>query len=79
MHTLLIHLANEEPIMAEVEELPVAESQVIYCTNPRKRDGKELHYILTEVQTIIVPWHRINFVEVMPSGEEEAIVSPFAD
>jgi len=79
MHTLLIHLANEEPLLAEVEELPTPESQVIYCTNPRKRDGKELHYVLSEVQTIIVPWHRVSFVEVMPSGEEEAIVSPFAD
>jgi hypothetical protein len=31
------------------------------------------------VQTVIIPWHRISFVEVLPSGEEEEIVSPFAD
>lgn len=79
MHTLLIHVANEEPIMAEVEELPSTVDQVIYCTNPRRRDGKELHYVLSEVQTIIVPWWRINFVEIMPSGQEEEIVSPFMD
>lgn len=79
MQTLLIHLANEEPILAEVEQLPAQSDQVIYCMNPRRRDGKDLHYILPEVQMIIVPWWRINFVEVMPSGEEEEIVAFYRD
>ena len=79
MHTLLIHVANEEPVMGEVETLPGPTDVAIYCINPRRRDGKELHYVLAEVQTIIIPWHRINFVEVMPSGTEEEIISPFAD
>jgi hypothetical protein len=51
----------------------------IYCINPRRRDGKELHYVLSEVQTILVPLHRIIFAEIMPSGVEEEIISPFAD
>jgi hypothetical protein len=79
MHTLLIHIMNEEPIVAEVEELPSPSDQALYCISPRRRDGRELHYVLPEVQTVIIPWHRISFVEVLPSGEEEEIVSPFAD
>jgi hypothetical protein len=79
MHTLLIHIASEEPIMAEVEELPKVTDMAIYCINPRRRDGKELHYVLSEVQTILVPLHRIIFAEIMPSGAEEEIISPFAD
>jgi hypothetical protein len=79
MHTLLIHLSGEEPIMAEVEELPKVTDIAIFCINPRRRDGKELHYVLPEVQTIIVPIQRVNFIEVMPSGAEEEIISPFAD
>ncbi len=79
MHTLLIHVANDEPIMAEVEVLPEPTDLVILCMNPRRRDGKEVHYVLAEVQTIIIPWHRINFVEIMPSASEEEIVSPFGD
>lgn len=78
MYTLLIHLSNEEPILAEVEQLPQPIDVAIYCQNPRRRDGKDVHYVLPEVHTIIVPWHRINFVEVMPTGEEEEIISPFA-
>jgi hypothetical protein len=79
MHTLLIHVANEEAIMAEVETLPLPSDQTIMCTNPRRRDGKDLHYVQSEVQTIILPWHRINFVEIMPSREEEEIISFLAD
>lgn len=79
MLTLYIHMANEEPLMAEVEELPSPSDQTITCINPRRRDGKDVHFILPEVQTVIIPWHRISFVEVMPSGEEEEIISPFAD
>jgi hypothetical protein len=79
MHTLLIHLTGEEPIMAEVEELPKVTDVAFFCINPRRRDGKELHYVLPEVQTIIVPIQRVNFIEIMPSGAEEEIISPFAD
>lgn len=79
MHTVLIHIANEEPIMAEVEALPLPTDLTITCTNPRRRDGKDLHYVLPEVQTIIIPWHRIIFVEIIPSREEEEIISFLAD
>jgi hypothetical protein len=79
MHSILVHPSNEEPFLAEVEELPTATDQVIFCMNPRRRDGRELHYVLPEVRTIIMPWHRINFVEILPTGEEEEIISPFAD
>lgn len=79
MHTILIHIANEDAVLAEVEELPSPNDQVLYCSNPRKRDGKDLHYVLPEVTTIIFPWWRINFIEVMPSGEEEEIVAFYKD
>jgi hypothetical protein len=79
MQTLLVHIMNEEPILAEVEEMPTATDQALFLMAPRRRDGKPLRYVLAEVQQIIVPWHRITFVEVMPSGQEEEIVSPFAD
>ncbi len=77
MYTLLIHVSNEEPIMAEVESLPDPKDTSITCMNPRRRDGKDVHYVLADVQTLIIPWWRINFVQVMPTGEEEDIVSPF--
>lgn len=78
MEKLVVHMANEEPIVAEVEELPNPSDAFIRLLNPRRRDGKDLHYVSQEVEEIIVPWHRINFVEIIPSAREEEIVSPFA-
>jgi len=73
-YTLLIHLANTDPIVAEVDQLPDPQDQTITVTNPRQRDGKDVHYIMPEVQTVIFPWNRITFIEVMPTEEEEEIV-----
>lgn len=68
--TIILHISNEEPILGEIENMPELTDQMILVSNPRRRDGKDLHYLEDEVMTMIVPWHRINFVEVMPSAEE---------
>ena len=73
-YTVLIHLANEDPIVAEVANLPDPQDQVITISNPRQRDGKDLHYVMPEVQMLIFPWSRITFIEVMPTEEEEEII-----
>ncbi len=78
-YTVLIHLANEDPIMAEMDELPSTQDQVIVVNNPRQRDGKDLHYVLPEVQTLVFPWNRITFLEIMPTDEEEDVVSFIRD
>jgi hypothetical protein len=73
--TIILHRANEEPVLGEIENLPEPNDQVVVVHNPRKRDGKELHYIEEEVTMMIVPWHRVNFIEVMPSTEMEEVIS----
>lgn len=72
--TVIIHIQNEDPIVAEIEELPTRTDSLIIVTNPRKRDGKDLHYIDADVTTVIWPWDRINFLEVLPSVEEDKII-----
>jgi hypothetical protein len=74
-YTVLVHLSNEDPIVAEMEKLPDPQDQIIVVSNPRMRDGKEIHYVMPEVQTLIFPWNRVTFIEVMPTEEEEDIVS----
>ena len=74
-YTVLVHLSNEDPIVAEMEQLPDPQDQIIIVSNPRMRDGKEIHYVMPEVQTLIFPWNRVTFIEVMPTEEEEEVVS----
>lgn len=78
-YTLLIHLENADPIVAEVEDLPNPQDQVIAINNPRQRDGKDIHYVMPEVQTLIFPWNRITFIEVMPTEEEEEVIGFIRD
>lgn len=73
-YTLLIHLENTDPLVAEVDDLPSPQDQVIVVNNPRQRDGKDLQNVMPEVQTLIFPWNRITFIEVMPTEEEEEVV-----
>ena len=72
--SVIVHIANEEPIACELEDMPSAEAQSVTLNNPRRRDGKDLHYLEENVTRIIVPWHRINFIQVMPSAEVEDII-----
>lgn len=73
--SVIVHLANEDPIMGEVVELPDQLSSVIIISHPRLKDGKELRHLEEDVQTILIPWHRINFIEVMPSTAAEEVVT----
>ncbi len=73
--TIILHITNEDAVMAEVEQLPEPNDQVILIANPRLRDGKDLHYLEDETTSMIIPWHRINFIELLPSAELEEIVT----
>ena len=73
---IIIHLANEEPILCDVDQLPEADDQIVTVHNPRRRDGKDVHYIDDDVTTIIIPWHRINFIEILPTpGEMDEVIT----
>lgn len=72
--TILVHVADEEAILCEVDEMPDVRDQAIIVHQPRRRDGRELHYLEPDVSLVVLPWHRINFVEVLPSAELEEVV-----
>ncbi len=72
--TVIIHIANEDPIVGEMDALPAASDQIVIVKHPRKRDGKDVLYLLDGVDTVIWPMSRINFIEVMPTAGEEQII-----
>ena len=77
--SLLIHVSGEDAFVLDVEELPMPQDQILTGTNPRYRDGKEVRNVLPEVNTLILPWWRINFIEVLPSKEEEEVYGFYRD
>ena len=74
MYTIMLHLLNEDPIVGETEKLPEVTDTLVTLKNPRRRDGKDLANLEANVSTAIWPIHRVVFIEVMPTGEEEAII-----
>jgi hypothetical protein len=72
--TVLVHLSGEDPVVGEVEELPSPTDTNITVSNPRRRDGKDLPYLESNVVTVVWPIHRINFMEIMPTAEEERLI-----
>jgi hypothetical protein len=74
--TLLVHLSGEDPIVGEVDDLPAPTDVSITLNNPRRRDGKDLTYLQGNVVTVVWPMHRVNFIEIMPTAEEESLIGP---
>ena len=74
MLTVLIHIANEEPIFGELDELPAPTDMLVLVKNPRRRDGKDLPYLAHNVTQVIWPVSRMGFIEIMPTDEDEEII-----
>lgn len=68
-YQVILHLHNEDPFIAEVETLPAPTDNFIQVTNPRKRDGKPLATLAHGVASVIYPWTRVAFIEVLESDE----------
>ncbi len=73
-HSIVLHIANEDPIVGEIENLPTPSDLLITLRNPRKRDGKDLHYLQSNVVTVIWPLSQVTFIEVLPSDVEEEVI-----
>jgi hypothetical protein len=71
---VLIHILNEDPVLAEMEKLPSPTDTCFVALNPRQRDNKDLRYLAPNVTQVLWPMSRVTFIEVMPTGEEEKIV-----
>jgi hypothetical protein len=75
MPLALVHIKNEDPIVAELDEMPTPTDNLIILKNPRRRDGKDIHYLDNQVTLVVFPYERINYVEILPGAEEEEIIS----
>lgn len=75
--TVIVHVLNADAVLAEVDELPDPSSNFITCTNPRARDGKSLIYIDAQATRVMFPWHRISFLETLPSEEDQVEIETF--
>jgi len=57
-----------------VEEIPTPTDNLVVIRNPRRMDGKDLHFLNENVVTVIWPVERLNFIEVLSGEEQEEII-----
>ncbi len=72
--TVVLHVSGEDAVVGEVDDLPAPGDNLLCVMNPRRMDGKDLHYLTEGVVNVFWPLHRINFIEVLPTKEEEEII-----
>jgi hypothetical protein len=73
-YTVILHIANEASVIGEVDDLPKAADTIITITNPRQKDGKDLHYLDERVSKVIWPLVKVSFIEILGDSEEEKII-----
>lgn len=73
-YSVILHVAGEASILGEIEELPKPTDTIITLTNPRLRDGKDIHYLEQNVVKVIWPLAKVTLIEVLQSEEEENLI-----
>ena len=72
--SLILHIVGEPSILGEVDELPKPSDNLIIVSNPRLRDGKDVHYLEHNVVKVMWPLSRITLIEIMESEDEEHLI-----
>jgi hypothetical protein len=63
----VIHIINEQPLLADLYELPSPTDVGLRCTNLRTMDGRRPIFVDRSESVFIFPYLHIRFVEVPPS------------
>ncbi len=74
-YRVIVHIHNEDPFLAEIDEMPDPKDNFVVLKNPRRRDGKALTFVTDGATAFIYPWTRVSFIEVLDgaSGQESII------
>jgi hypothetical protein len=61
---VVIHLMNEQPLLADIEALPAPSDVAFVCTNLRTMNGKRPVFVDRMESTFVFPYSQIRFIEV---------------
>jgi len=67
IRNVCIHVSNEQPLVADLFDLPTASDAGLLCTNVRSLDGKRPVFVDSMTATFFFPYHIVRFLEI-PEG-----------
>ena len=73
-YSVILHISGEPSIVGEIDELPKLNDTLIIVSNPRLRDGKDIHYLEHNVVKVIWPMNQVALIEILDSEEEENLI-----
>ena len=89
IRNVVIHISNEQPLVADLYDMPTAADVSLVCTNIRMLDGKKPIFIDHQNSVFAFPYGTIRFIEIfagagtgMPetaSDDRDAIAAELAD
>ena len=64
LRNAVLHISNEQPLLADLFELPSPTDIALRLTNLRSLDGKKPIFVDDMNSVFLFPYHRITFVEI---------------
>ena len=68
IRNVVIHIANEQPLLADLYEQPAPADVSLVCTNVRMLDGKRPIFIDHTASVFVFPYLHIRFLEIPPGS-----------
>jgi hypothetical protein len=65
IRNVVIHITNEQPLLADLYEMPTALDVSLVCTNMRMLDGKKPIFIDHSNSVFVFPYLNIRFIEIL--------------
>ena len=75
----VLHLLNEQPVLADLYDMPKALDQGLICTNLRTMDGKRPVFVDRMDGVFFFPYLHLRFVEIPSASSGLAEIEPPAD
>lgn len=78
---VVLHMNNEQPLMADLFELPEGNTALLRCTNLRMMNGKRPVFADDVTSVFFFPMLHLRFIEVLPRslGGEHLALGPGPD
>jgi hypothetical protein len=67
IRNVVLHAANEQPLLMDIYSLPTSSDAGLLCTNLRMMDGKRPVFIDDIAGTFFFPYHVVRFLEIPPT------------
>jgi hypothetical protein len=64
IRNVVIHITNEQPLLADLYEMPVSTDVSLVCTNVRMLDGKKPLFIDRTNSVFMFPYLNVRFLEI---------------